>query len=141
MDRAQALNPMYGPTTTRERLAGWFVLAILGVACLAFWIGIPAVLLWGLGEATDSGSTHYLGALLGIPIAMVVFSPALFWLNGLYLRVTGTLRRLEQEERESGWRRRVRGPLEPMLVACFVVAVAALFAWFLLAKTPPAKFI
>ena len=72
---------------------------------------------------------------------MVLFSPALFWLNGLHLRVTGTLRRLEQEERESGWRRRVRGPLEPVLVACFVVAVVALLAWVLLARTPPAQFV
>jgi len=141
VDRAQALNPMYSPTTPRERLAGWFVLVVLGVACLTFWIGIPILILWGLGELTDSGTTHFLGSLLGIPMAMVLFSPALFWLNGLHLRVTGTLRRLQQEEQESGWRRRVRGPLEPVLIACFVVAVAALLAWVLIAKTPPAQFV
>ncbi len=141
MDRAQALTPMYSPTTPRERLVGWFVLVVLGAACLTFWIGIPILILWGLGELTDSGTTHFLGSLLGIPTAMVVFSPALFWLNGLYLRVTGTLRRLEEEELESGWRRRVRGPLEPVLTACFVVAVAALLAWVLLVRIPPAQFV
>ena len=141
MAQAPALSPVYGPTTTRERLAGWFVLIILGFACVAFWVGIPAALLWALGELTDSGTTHFLAALLAIPTAMVIFSPALFWINGLYLRVTGTLARLEQEELESGWQRRVRGPLEPMLVACFVVALIALVAWAMVAETPPAQFI
>jgi hypothetical protein len=119
-----------GRATARERLAGAFVLAVLGVACLAFWIGIPLGILWALGELTDSAPTHVVGGLLGIPVAMAAFSPVLFWLNGLYLRVTGVLARLAEDEDEAGWRRRVRGPLEPMLMASFLVAIVALFVWF-----------
>jgi hypothetical protein len=116
--------------TVRERLAGVFVLAVLAVACLAFWIGIPLGMLWALGELTDSGPTHVIGGLLGIPVAMAIFAPVLFWLNGLYLRVTGVFARLAADEGETGWRRRARGPLEPMLIVSFAVALVALFIWF-----------
>ena len=54
----------------------------------------------------------------------------LFWLNGLYLRVTGVLARLAADEEEADWRRRVRGPLEPMLIASFLVALVGLLVWF-----------
>ena len=129
---------MYGATTTRERLAGWFVLVVLAVACVAFWVGVPLATLWALGELTDSTVTHFVGGLLGVPVAMALFSPLLFWINNLYLRVTGTLQRLVEEELESGWRPRVRGPLEPMLFVCFVVAMVALLVWFfLIAENPP----
>jgi ABC-type dipeptide/oligopeptide/nickel transport system permease component len=133
---------MGGRSTPRERLAGAFVLAVLGVACLAFWIGIPLGILWALGELTDSFPTHFVGGLLGVPIAMAAFSPVLFWLNGLYLRVTGILARLAADEEESGWHRRVRGPLEPMLMASFLVALVALFVWFFVfAENPPRQVI
>ena len=118
-----------GRSTVRERLAGAFVLCVLGAACLTFWIGIPLAILWALGELTDSGATHLVGGLLGVPLAMVLFAPVLFWLNGLYLRVTGVLARLAADEEED-WRRRVRGPLEPMLIASFLVALVGLLVWF-----------
>jgi hypothetical protein len=131
-----------GRATARERLAGAFVLAVLGVACLVFWIGLPVGILWALGELTDSGPTHFVAALLGIPVAMAIFSPVLFWLNGLYLRVTGVLARLAEDEEETGWRRRVRGPLEPMLIVSFMVALVALFVWFFIfAENPPRQVI
>ena len=61
---------------------------------------------------------------------MVAFAPVLFWLNGLYLRVTGVLARLAADEDETGWQPRVRGPLEPMLMASFLIALTALLVWF-----------
>lgn len=133
---SQALSGLARPRRS-ERLAGAFVLAAMGLACAIFWIGIPAGLLWALGELTESSTTHFLAAISGIPVAMIAFSPVLFWLNNLYLRVTGIIRRLEQDELESGWQRRVRGPLEPMLVTCFVLAsVAFVFWFFVLAENP-----
>jgi hypothetical protein len=123
---------------TRERLAGAFVLAVMLLACLVFWIGIPVGGLWALSKATDSFAGHFVIGLIGVPTAMALFSPALFWLNGLYLRVTGVLARLEAEEEETGWHRRVRGPLEPMLVVSFLVALVALTIWFFfVAENPP----
>jgi hypothetical protein len=131
-----------GEQSLRERVAGAFVLAVLALACVAFWIGIPLGLLWALGELTDSFATHFVGGLLGIPLAMALFAPVLFWLNGLYLRVTGVLARLAAEEEETGWHRRVRGPLEPMLVVSFAVALIALIIWFFVfAEDPPRQVI
>jgi hypothetical protein len=122
----------------RQRIAGAFVLVVLGLACLVFWIGIPVGGLWALSKATDSFAGHFVIGLIGVPTAMALFSPAMFWLNALYLRVTGVLAQLEEEEEETGWQRRVRGPLEPMLFASFAVAIVALIIWFFFfAENPP----
>jgi hypothetical protein len=127
---------------TGSRLAGGFVLVVMVLACLVFWIGIPVAGLWALSKATDSFAAHFVIGLIGVPVAMALFSPALFWLNGLYLRVTGVLARLEAEQEETGWHRRVRGPLEPMLIVSFVVALVALTIWFFfIADTAPRQVI
>jgi hypothetical protein len=114
----------------QRRLAGGFVLIVMALGCLAFWLLVPYAVLWGMGELTESGTAHFLGALIGVPAAMIATVPLLFWLNGLYLRVTGVFERLAEDEDEAGWQRRLRGPLEPMLIACFVVELVALFIWF-----------
>ena len=124
----------------RQRLAGAFVLVVLGLACLGFWIGVPIGGLWALSKATDSFVTHFVVGLIGVPLAMALFSPVLFWLNLLYLRVSGAIARLEQDELESGWQRRLRGPLEPMLLVSFLVALSALLVWFFfVAENPPSQ--
>jgi len=114
----------------RDRIAGAFVLTVLAVACLAFWTVVPLGALWLFGRATDASTTHYLVGLLGVPLAMGLCAPALFWLNGLYLRVSGVLAQVEAEARETGWRRRVAGPLEPLLLLSLAIAVIALCVWF-----------
>jgi hypothetical protein len=124
--------------TRRERVYGAFVLVVLALACLGWWIGLPVATLWGLSKATDDGATHFVAGLLGVPLMMALCSPILFWLNGLYLRVTGVLARLEAEAEDSGWHRTVRGPLEPMMLFSFLVSVVALSIWvFVFAKNPP----
>jgi hypothetical protein len=124
---------------TRERILGTFVLAVITVACLGWWIGVPLLTLWGLGEATDDGATHFVGGLLGVPLMMAVTAPILIWLNGLYLRVTGILARAAADEEETGgWSRRLRGPLEPLMFASLAVAIVALSIWFFFfAETAP----
>ena len=125
-----------------DRIASAFVLVVLGACCLVFWIGIPILVLWGLSKATDDATTHLLLGLFGVPAAMVAFSPMLFFLNNLYLRITGVLDRLIEDEEEAEWRRRVRGPLEPMMVISLVVALVALTIWFFfIAKNPSAQVI
>jgi hypothetical protein len=59
---------------------------------------------------------------------MLAFAPFLFWVNSLYLRVTGTVTDEDEDDED---RRRVRGPLEPILVASLVVAALGLVAWIL----------
>jgi ABC-type dipeptide/oligopeptide/nickel transport system permease component len=135
---AEAVSTSGRRMQTRERIAGWFVLLVLTVACTVFWIGVPAGFLWVLGRLTDSGTTHFVVALIGIPMAMVVYSPLLFWLNGLYLRVTGVLDRFDEEEEEPEWRRRLRGPLEPILFVSLAIELTALCIWFFfIAEQPP----
>ena len=123
---------------TRERIAGMFVLVVMAIACVGWWIGIPALTLWGLAHATDDGPTHFVSGLIGVPVAMAVTAPILFWLNRLYLRVTGVYARVMEDEEEGDWARRLRGPLEPMMLASLAVAFTALCIWFFfIAKTAP----
>ncbi len=120
---------------TANRLAAAFVLVVMGVATLVFWIGIPVGGLWLLSRLTDSWNGHFLLSLVLIPAAMALFAPALFWLNGLYLRTVGVMR--GEEDAEVG-RRRLGGPLEMFLSAGMVIAVVLLIGWFFfLAKYPP----
>ena len=112
--------------TRRERLAGAFVLVVLVLACVTFWIGVPLGTLWALSKATDDGAVHFVGGLIGVPVAMALFSPVLFWLNGLYLRVTGHWGYDSEEDRP----RRLRGPLEPLLVWSLLAALVLMTYWF-----------
>jgi hypothetical protein len=122
----------------RERILGTFVLAVMTIACIGWWIGIPLLTLWGLAHATNDGPTHFVGGLIGVPLMMAATAPILIWLNGLYLRVTGILARAEADEDETGWSRRLRGPLEPLMFASLAVAIVALSIWFFfIAETAP----
>jgi hypothetical protein len=116
-----------------DRIAAAFVLMLLAAGSLFLWVGIPYGLLWFFARVTDSWNGHFLMSVVLIPIAMALFAPALFWLNGLYLRVTGVLR---ADEEDPG--RRVRGPLEIFLYAGMIMAVVALCVWFFgYAHNPP----
>ncbi len=121
---------MTAELATRERIAGVFILVVLAIACVGWWIGIPVLTLWGLAHATDNGTTHFVTGLIGVPIAMAITAPVLLWLNGLYLRVTGVYARVEEDEEEGDWSRRLRGPLEPMMFVSLAVAFVALCIWF-----------
>ena len=124
----------------RERILGTFVLAVMTIACVGWWIGIPLLTLWGLAQLTNDGPTHFVGGLIGVPLMMAATAPILIWLNGLYLRVTGILARAEADEEESGWSRRLRGPLEPLMFASLAVAIVALSIWFFfIADTAPSS--
>jgi len=117
-----------------DRLAAMFILVLLGVGSLFLWVGIPYGLLWFFARVTDSWNGHFLMSLVLIPVAMALFAPALFWLNGLYLRVIGVLNPDEEDEDE----RRLRGPLEVFLYLGMIAAVIALTVWFFFfAQNPP----
>jgi hypothetical protein len=118
-----------------DRLASMFLLVLLAAGSLVLWIGIPYGLLWFFSRVTDSWNGHFLMSLVLIPVAMALFAPALFWLNGLYLRVTGVLRP-DEEDDDAG--RRIRGPLELFLYMGMVAALIALTVWFFFyANNPP----
>jgi hypothetical protein len=118
-----------------DRVAAGFILILLGVGSLFLWVGIPYGLLWLFAKMTDSWNGHFLLSVLLIPIAMALFAPVLFWLNGLYLRVTGVL---TAEDGEDDPGRRLRGPLEIFLYAGMLMAIVALCVWFFgYAHNPP----
>jgi hypothetical protein len=118
-----------------HRLAAGLLLLLMGVGSLVLWIGLPTGVLWALSRVTDSNTEHFVLALIAVPAAMVLFAPALFWLNGLYLRLIGALRPDEDDE-DPSWS--LGGPLEHFLVASMAIALAALFAWiFFLGERPP----
>ncbi|TMK71606.1 MAG: hypothetical protein E6G49_09065 [Actinobacteria bacterium] len=118
-----------------DRLAAVFLLLLLGAGSVVLWVGIPFGLLWFFSQITDSWNRHFLMSLVLIPIAMALFAPALFWLNHLYLRVTGVIRPGDEEEERD---RHLRGPLEFFLYMGMVAALIALTIWFFFyAKNPP----
>jgi hypothetical protein len=122
-----------GQPRTRDRAAAAFLLVVLAAASIVFWIGVPLLVLWALSKVTESFTVHFVAGLIGAPTAMVLFAPVLFWINSLYLRVTG-VSAPPPEERP----RRLRGPLEPILLWTLPVALGALFVWFFLfAENPP----
>jgi hypothetical protein len=127
---------MPAPSSGRaaDRLAAAFLMLLMGVGSLMLWLGIPVAGLWFFSKVTDSWNGHFLLSTTLIPVAMALFAPVLFWLNGLYLRVIGVLRPGEDEE-DRRWR--AHGPLELFLFAGMVIAVVALFGWFFfLARNP-----
>jgi heme/copper-type cytochrome/quinol oxidase subunit 2 len=127
--------PSYPVRRARDRLAAGFLLLLIGVGSLMLWIGIPAGALWALSKVTESSTRHFVLGLVAVPAAMLVFAPVLFWLNGLYLRVTGALQP-EEDDEDRRWR--LRGPLELFLYASPAIALVILFVWiFFLAVAPP----
>jgi hypothetical protein len=115
---------------TRDRLAAAFILAAMALGCVALFVGVPLGVLWGLSNVTNSLVVHFVLGLVAIPLVIVALSPGLFWVNGLYLRVTEPR---EPPEGYADWEEPPprRGPLEGMLVVAFAVAIVALAVWFL----------
>jgi hypothetical protein len=123
-----------------DRLAAAFLLAVLIAGSLCLWIGVPAGVLWLLGQLIESSTTHFVIGLIAVPTAMVLFAPALFWVNRLYLRVAGSYADPDEEEGQTP-RRYVRGPLEPLLVGSLVIAIVSLFVWFFVFATNPLAYL
>jgi hypothetical protein len=123
------------------RARAWAAAALLFVVLVAssffFWLGIPALVLWGLSKATESSAQHFVLGLIAVPTAMAAFAPLLFWLNGLYLRVAGAPP-VEAGRRRGG----LRGPLEYLLLSSLLISFVALLIWFFFfAENPPRQFI
>jgi hypothetical protein len=115
-----------------QQLVASLLLILMAIGCFMLWTLVPAVILWALGELTDSATAHYFLGLVMVPVAIILFASLLARLNGLYLIVTGADRHpLADGEDIDIWRRRMRGPIEPLLFGSFFVALAALVIWIL----------
>jgi hypothetical protein len=116
-----------------DRVVAGFLLVLLAAGSLWLWIGMPALTLWLVAQVVDTPSKHLILGLLAVPAGMILFAPLLVWVNGLYLRVTGAAAVIEEDE----GLRRVRGPLEPLLLWSLVIALIALIVWFFFAAGGP----
>jgi hypothetical protein len=115
-----------------DRAVATFLLLLMAVGSLALWIAIPAAVMRILMPISDSLTHQLVLALVGVPLAMVLFAAGLFWLNRLYLRVAG--HRPDDDDPP----RRLRGPLEPLLAWSFLLALLTLLIWYLfLPHGPP----
>jgi hypothetical protein len=117
-----------------DRIVAGFLLLLLAAGSLALWLVIPAGSLWLLSRLFENSLYHLLVGLFAVPTAMLLFAPVLFWLNGLYLRVTGHWAYDAEEDRP----KQLRGPLEPLLLWSFVIAFVALAYWFFFLAENPA---
>jgi hypothetical protein len=107
-----------------DRALAALLLVLMLVGSLALWIGVPAAILWALGQAVNDPAEHLILGLLGVPAGMALWGAVLAWLNGAYLRVSGGL-----EDRDGGWVPTFQGPLDSILGLSAVIAIAALLAW------------
>lgn len=115
----------------RHPIAAGFLLVLLIVGGPVLWIGVPLAGMWLAGEIADNLQQHGTLAILMTIVGMMSFATLLAWINRLYLRFTKGFA-------PSGRAPRVQGPLEAILVASFVVALAVLIFWFfVLAENPP----
>jgi ABC-type proline/glycine betaine transport system permease subunit len=117
------------PRRALDRVAAAFVLVVLAFGSLALWIGVPLAMFWLISQVTHTSSGHFVNALISIPVAMALFAWALFWLNRLYLRIRAAAAPPEWDTDE-GQPRLMRGPLEPLLVISFAIALVAMIVWF-----------
>src|SRR4051794_2163087 len=116
-----------------DRAVAACLLVLMAIGCFALWLAVPAAVLLMLSRATDSATLHLTLGLLLVPLAMIVFAQLLLWMNRLYLQVTGVLARLDSGDDEP---LRLRGPLEPMLLASFVIAVIAFLCFAIFIGDP-----
>ena len=123
----------------RDRFVAAFLLCAMAIGSLVLWIGVPAATLYASSKLVDTLAGHFLVALPMTLTAMMIWGSALFWLNGLYLRVTGFFDEPEDPDEPP---RRIRGPLEPILIGSLIIALVALFVWFFgFAENPPRQVI
>lgn len=116
-----------------DRLVALFLLALMAVGSLAMWTAVPYVALrYGI-DLLESQALQLIGGLVLVPLSIGLFAMLLFWLNGLYLRVTGHYTYDAEEDRP----RRLRGPLEPMLVWSLLIALVLMAYWFFFLADSP----
>ena len=128
--------PARAQARTRDRIAAAFLLLLMTIGSFVLWIGVPAASLYAASKLVDSLAGHFVLALPLTLAAMVAWGSGLFWLNGRYLRITGFFDEPDDPDEPP---RRVRGPLEPILIGSMVVAVVSLFVWFFVFAENPSS--
>jgi hypothetical protein len=111
------------------RLLGAFLLAAMVVGAFVLWVGVPTVILWGLGQMTSDPTEHLVLGLIAVPMGMMLFGLLLALLNTAFLRISGVA--LHHSEDDDDWRPRLRGPLDRIIGISAVVCLAAFLIWLI----------
>jgi hypothetical protein len=110
-----------------DRALSAVLLAVMVVGAFALWIGVPAAVLWGLGELISDPTAHLILGLIAVPLGMVLFGLVLAFLNTAYLRLSGVL--VAEADAEDDWRPRLRGPLDLIIRLSAIVCLLAFLIW------------
>jgi hypothetical protein len=113
---------------TIGRILGAVLLLMLLIGSFGLWVGVPALVLWGLGAVTDDPTEHLILGLIGVPVGMILFGLVLAFLNTAYLRVVGVSFATDDG---GEWRPRLRGPLDLLIRVSSVICLAAFLVWLL----------
>ncbi len=111
-----------------DRALSTLLLGLMLVGSFALWIGVPAGVLWALGEVVRSKSQHLLLGLLAVPSAMILFGALLGGLNTAYMRLNAVPPPGRSRE---AWVPTVGGPLEHILAIGAVIAILSLLMWLI----------
>ncbi len=127
MDGEVETMPARAQGRARDRVAAAFLLCLMTVGSLCSGSASRSARLYAASKLVDSLAAHFVVSLPMTLTAMIVWGSGLFWLNGLYLRVTGFFDEPDDPDEPP---RRIRGPLEPILIGSMFIALVALFVWF-----------
>jgi hypothetical protein len=112
----------------RRVLAALLLLALV-IGAFVLWVGVPAAVLWALGELVADPTQHLILGLLAVPLGMIVFGLLLATINGAYLRLSGVS--LPGPDDEDEWRPRLRGPLDHIIGISAVICLLAFLGWLI----------
>jgi hypothetical protein len=124
------VSAVASPSLGRRAVAA-VVLLLMIVGAFVLWIGIPAVVLWGLGRLTNDPAQHLVLGLLSVPVAMVAFVLLLGLLNYAYLRLSGVA---IPDDRDEVWRPTLHGPLDRIIRISAGLCFLAFLAWLIFAS-------
>jgi hypothetical protein len=125
------MRPERGAGVVDRALAA-LLLLLMVFGAFALWVGVPAAVLWGLGNLITNKTEHLILGLLAVPLGMVLVGIVLAWLNAAYLRVSGAN---VPEDEEDEWTPRLRGPLDRIVGVSAVIALVAFLLWMIFGDT------
>jgi hypothetical protein len=125
------VSAVASPSLGRRAVAA-VVLLLMIVGAFVLWIGIPAVVLWGLGRLTNDPAEHLVLGLLSVPVAMVAFVLLLGLLNYAYLRLSGVA--IPDDRDDEVWRPTLYGPLDRIIRISAGLCFLAFLAWLIFAS-------
>lgn len=111
-----------------DRVVQLFLLVLLIAGSLALWTVVPGGVLWALSRAIEERTPLLLAALASVPIAISLGAMALIRIDRLYARVAI---RARVGAPVAAGQREPKGPLEAIVVASLLIAIAALAIWML----------